>query len=48
MKVMNILFGSFWAAIGIAAYCGVEWNTIIVGGACICAAIGFFDAASHS
>ena len=48
MKVMNILFGSFWTIIGIAAYCGVEWSTIIVGSACICEAVGFFNDASRS
>ena len=48
MKVMNILFGSFWVLVGIAALCGVEWNAITVGCACICAATGFFNDASHS
>ena len=48
MKIMNILFGIYWVIIGIAAFCGVEWSTFVVGCACISAALGFFSYASHS
>ena len=43
MKIVKIVCGCYWLGMGIAALCGVEWNTLVVGCACIIAAVGCFE-----
>ena len=43
MKWFDILFGVYWIGIGIAAFCGVQWNPITVGCAMLVAGIRCFS-----